>query len=459
MFEHEGTVSTGLHGVVRGDTDEWARMSGRGFWRRTKDSVVARNTVIQVANQGLSIGTGLVTFAMSTRALGADAYGAFGLATTYAAFVAIILDAGLDTHIVNDLAVAGEASPRSAKAHRLVSEAAVLRCGLWLVATGGAMAIGALGEYEPLVMVGVALLSVSALVGAVGMLVADVYQAALDVRIAVLGSFLTRMASVGLISGLYLVHLLSVESLLIVTLISGVAGFGAVLAIAMHQGFAFQRVSVRGSLRLYSATASLAIWVILGQVVYRADVVVLSLVRLHPSLGLTNQRAVGIYVAAYKFFDLSIGLPQFIVISLMPRLARFAASDLGAYSAYLRRWLVRMGAMGTSVGLAFAAIGGSALGLIAGPSFARSEPIVAILAGAMPFAFLTSLLFAAIVAIGARMRLVVFYLAVALFNVGANIILTPEWGYWAAAWLTTLCQAILAIGMAAILWRAMERTS
>lgn len=434
--------------------------AGWRVWRRARASVVARNTVLQVANQGFSIGTGLVTFAISTRALGAEAYGAFGLATTYAAFVAIILDAGLDIHVVNELAATGAASPRSAQARRLVSDAVLLRCALWLIATVSAMMVGAVVGYAPIVMLGVAMLSANALIGAVGMLVADIYQAALDVRIAVLGSFLSRAIATVLLVGLYLAHLLDVESLLVVTLISGIGGLGAVLVIAIHQGLAFQRPSVGRGWHLYSASASLAVWVVLGQVVHRADVIVLSMVPLDASLGLSNQHAVGIYVAAYKFFDLSIGLPGFIVISLMPRLAHFAATDRAAYWSYLRRWLGRMGAIGIGVGVVFAVAGSSALLFIAGPSFARSGPLVAILAGAMPFAFLTSLLFAAIVAIGARRRVVLLYFSVALFNVGANVLLAPKWGYWAAACLTTLCQAILTVGMALILWRAMvERRS
>jgi len=202
--------------------------------------------------------------------------------------------------------------------------------------------------------------------------------------------------------------------------------------------------------RAVGATAPLAAWVLLGQIVHRADAIILSMVSLNPSLHLTNDEAVGIYVAAYKFFDLSNALPGYVVITLMPRLAAMA-HDRPAFDAHLSRWIMRMAGMGVVVAVGLAALGGPALLFLSGPAFGPSAPILAILSIAIGLAFETSLLFAAIVALGRRRSVVVLYMVVAVANVIGNFALDPQWAYWGAAWLTVVSQVIVCLGMLWIL--------
>lgn len=93
--------------------------------------VVFRNTLLQMLNQVFGIGMSVVTFAMISRTLGSAGYGQYGLALTYAAFVGIFLDAGLDTYVVIELARAGGQPACDASARRLVSDAALVRVFNW----------------------------------------------------------------------------------------------------------------------------------------------------------------------------------------------------------------------------------------------------------------------------------------------------------------------------------------
>jgi O-antigen/teichoic acid export membrane protein len=223
-----------------------------------------------------------------------------------------------------------------------------------------------------------------------------------------------------------------------------------VVLIAYRRGLRLVLPSPRGVLVLYRSTASLAVWVVLGQVVYRADTIILSIIPLDRSLNLTNEEAVGIYTAAYKFFDLSYTLPGYMIMTLLPILASLAA-DRPAFDRYFGRWLPRMSLLGLAVAIFMAILGGPVLLVLSGSSFAPSAPIVVVLSGAIGLSFVTAVLFSAIVALERRQSLVVLYLAIAVGNVAANVALDRWWGYWGAAWLTTISQGITLLGMVWIL--------
>lgn len=388
----------------------------------------------------------VVTFAMTSRALGSAGYGAYGLALTYAAFAGIILDAGLDTHVVTKLAWVHRDPARDPEARRLVSEATLVRLVVGTLATGAAVVICVFLRYPIEVVVGTGILAGTTMANAAAALLSDVFQSILDVRPAVAAAFVSRMVTAGLTVALFLAHALTIWTLLVATVAGTTISVALALSIAYARAFRYTRPSVRLSWFLYRATAPLAAWVILGQIVHRADAIILSVVPLDASFNMTNQQAVGIYVAAYKFFDLSNVLPGYVVATLMPTLASLA-SERTAFDSYLLRWIPRMAllALASSIGLAI--MGGPVLLALSGPDFAPSAPIVVVLSAAIGLAFMTSLLFVAIVALGRRRSLVVLYLAVAIANVFGNFAIDGHWAYWGAAWLTVASQLLLCLGM------------
>lgn len=417
---------------------------------RIRSSPLVRNTGYQLLNQGFSVFVSLGTFALITRSLGTSGYGAYGLALTIAAFVGIALDAGLDTYVVNALARSGPNVLELRSTRELVSEAALLRVLLGFLATAVAEILCLLVGYPPEVVVGVVAVSSSALLNSICSILSDLFQARLDVRLAVFSSFVARLTSAVFIVWFAAEGALTIWAVLGATVVGSAIALALVVLIAYRRGLRLAVPSPRRSLVLYRYTAPLAAWVVLGQIIHRADAIILSIVPLDRSVGLTNQETVGIYVAAYKFFDLSNALPGYLVVTMLPVLAVLSA-DGPALRTYLRRWLPRMSFMGLGVGTAMAILGGPVLLFLSGPSFSPSAPIVIVLSGAMGLAFVTSLLFAAIVALGRRRSLGVLYLAVAVGNVAANFILDRWWAYWGAAWLTTISQALILLGMVWIL--------
>ncbi len=431
----------------QGSVTEPARRSISAELRRSWSNALVKNTSAQVANQILSVAIGVVTFSLASRALGAQQYGALATALTVSGFAAIALDGGIDTFVIRRLAATRDANPRSARAQELVSDAVLARLALGLVAVAGALAASVLFGYARLVLIGVLLLSLATAAGGIGMLPLDIYQAGRDMIPATIIGALGRM-----FSGLLVVALFATGSLglgaMYATVIAGT--LGTILGTAAwlrRSGFTLRVPSAARARALQRAAFPLAVWIVLGQVVHRADIVILSAVPLQPSMGLTNESAVGIYTAAYKMYDLSIGLPGFLVATILPTMAALFAVDTSRFARYFAAWVAKATGLGILAAMVIGVLGGPAVVLLAGSGFGLSAPLVPVLALAIPFAYGTSVLYAGLVTSDRLRGLVGLYAFAAVFNITLNLILAPRFAFWSAAWLTVITQILLFIGM------------
>lgn len=429
----------------------------RGLPRTLTSSTVGRNTALQMANQAFTVLTSLLIFAMATRSLGTANYGTYALAATYAAFITVLIDGGLDIHLVKVLASTATASVSLPSTRRLVTDAVIARCTLWVASSVTALVFAYAIGHTSVVVLCVLTLSWNALLASIVLVIADVYQAAHDVRVGVLATFGSRLIAIIVTGLLFATNNLNIGTLIGASVLGGSVGLGLVALVSHRHGLKLPKPSLGRAWHLYRSSAGLAAFVILGQFVHRVDVVVLSVSSLPPSLGMNNQNAVGVYVAAYRLFDLSIAIPAFIAVSLAPKLAHFAVTDLEAFWSYLRRWLTRMAVAGASFALLLAVGGYYSLPILAGSEFSGSAPVILVLAVALPFAFITSVLFSAIVSLAAVRSAIVLYSLIAVGNLLANILLIPAWGYMASAWTTTVSQVAIAVGMKFIL--TLERRS
>lgn len=425
---------------------------------RTSSSPMVRNTSAQVANQVLSLAVGIVTFALAGRALGAQQYGELATALTMSGLAAVALDGGIDTFVVTKLAASRDADPRSRHARQLVSDAVLARTAVGILAVAAALLVSLLFGYGPTLVLGVLLLSLAALTGAVGTIPLDIYQARRDMIPSTVVGLVGRILSALLVLSLFGAGSLTLVGMYLTVIAGSAATVLATVAWLRTTGFALSLPSVTRARALQWAALPLATWVILGQVVHRADILVLSAVPVGVSTGFTNESAVGIYSAAYKMYDLSIGLPGFLLATLLPTMAALHATDVQGFVRYFSGWTVRAVGLGLVIAVAVALVGGPAVVLLAGSSFTKSATIVPILSLTIPFAYGTTVLYGALVAIDRTRGLVGLYLGAALFNVCLNVLLAPRYAVWSAAWLTVATQVLLLLGMAWMLrryWRGL----
>jgi len=168
----------------------------------------------------------------------------------------------------------------------------------------------------------------------------------------------------------------------------------------------------------------------------------------------------GLYAAAYKVIDGTLVIPSSFTLALFPRLSRQAEGGANALAAayQLSLRLLLQVALPLAAGLALfsepivALLGG-------GRYLPGSAEALAVLVWFMPFSFANGLTQYVLIALGRQRLLTLVFAAAVAFNVGANALLIPRWGYIGAAVVTVLSEVVLLVPFAAVAQRTIPSVS
>jgi len=167
---------------------------------------------------------------------------------------------------------------------------------------------------------------------------------------------------------------------------------------------------------------------------YRTDMVMLSLMR--------GDYETGIYRAAYTLIEVSLFVPSIVVSTTMPSMARLWKEDKKTLEVLFKKSFQMLALMGIG-GLAgyyiFARFG---ILIVFGEKFLSSVPVLRILAFAVPFMFLNSLLGSYMNATGRELTFTKITGFTALLNVILNYFLILNYGAEGAAVATVVSQSI-----------------
>lgn len=164
---------------------------------------------------------------------------------------------------------------------------------------------------------------------------------------------------------------------------------------------------------------------------------------------------VGFYNAAYRLIFNGIGVVGGFLTVMTPSLAREFVHD----SERVRRWVtislhwMLLFSLPAATGLAMLAP--RVIGLLYGPGFAASAPVLAILAWDIPLLLLNAFFGNVTAAVGLERPAARIYLGSAVVNLVLNLALIPTFGILAAAWVTIATDSISALIFIVLLRRQM----
>ncbi len=170
---------------------------------------------------------------------------------------------------------------------------------------------------------------------------------------------------------------------------------------------------------------------------YRTDMVMLSLLR--------GDYETGIYRAAYTLIEVSLFIPNIVVATTMPSMARLWKENRETLRILFKRslqMLILIGILGTVGYYVFARLG---ISIIFGQKFLPSVPVLRILAFAIPFMFLNSLFGSLMNATGKELTFTKITGVTALLNVVLNYILILYYGASGAAMATVMSQGMASL--------------
>ncbi|NJE49561.1 flippase [Thermococcus sp. 9N3] len=170
---------------------------------------------------------------------------------------------------------------------------------------------------------------------------------------------------------------------------------------------------------------------------YRTDTVMLSLMR--------GDYETGIYRAAFTLIEVSLFIPNIVVATTMPSMARLWNEDKKTLEVLFRKsfqMLLALGIAGTGGYYIFARLG---ILIVFGNKFLPSVPILRILAIAIPFMFLNSLMGSYMNATGRELMFTKITGFTALLNVVLNYVLISHYGAIGAAMATVVSQGTASV--------------
>lgn len=402
---------------------------------------VALNTLFQLLGKGVSLAVTLFATAFITRSFGEDGYGNFTLMTTFPAYFYLVVDFGMNAVAVR---LMGEDRRENTLYFRSLY---TLRVVMSLVFIAVALVFLPFIPFRTanlaLVRWGIVLGLLTILTQSLFLSCNALFQKNLRYDRSVLASIL------GNIFTLVLVVLFLRRGFGLLWMVGSFV-LGGVLMVFVS--FVLVRLYVE---RLYPSF-NLSLWkkllkpalplgagLLLMVVMAKADMFILSVVELPSRLGLSNERALGLYGLSYKVFENALVFPTFFINALYPIMIFQRKGDLRGLF-----WTVKKaGLFLLFFGLVFA-LGGYLLTplvvrILAGPSFSGSVTALRLLFLGLPVFFPSALSVWLLVTLEKEKYIPPIYGLGALFNIAANLFFIPRYGFLAAAVTTGLTEVLV----------------
>jgi O-antigen/teichoic acid export membrane protein len=223
--------------------------------------------------------------------------------------------------------------------------------------------------------------------------------------------------------------------------VAGVAAAGLQVALALRVG----PIHLRGVRPLLRPLARV------GLPLAVSGLLILAYARIDQLLvfELAGSEDAGLYAAAYRIMEQSHFLPIAVTTTLLPLVSAAYPSD----PVRVREMLQRAGDYLTIAALPLFAFTLAAseplIRALFGEPFAPASPALPVLMAAFLFVCLGYLTGNMVVVLGLQRRFLVYATVGLVFNVALNVVLIPEYGFLAAAWVTLGTEAVV-VGLTAL---------
>ncbi|MCL5004130.1 MAG: flippase [Patescibacteria group bacterium] len=404
---------------------------------------ITTNTAAQLLGKAFSAGTTVITTAIIARRFGAAEFGAFFLMTGFATYFYLLTDFGINAIATRDL------SADFSKAQKYFNNLLTLRLLEALVIF---LVLFFLVPLIPFRLADPNVIRFGILIGLLTIFSQSVYNCATIIFQTTLSyEKLVVSSIIGNLTFLALVLWLVEKGFGLLPLVAANT-FGAIIVAAVSLYLAGQ-VTGQVSLdfdfafwkKIITTSLPLGAGIVLTVVVAKSDQFLLSVLRLSPSLEMTNDVALGNYGLAYKVFENILVFPTYFVNAVYPLMVKNYAVDAPKFRRIFWSSLVFMVGASIAVGALGIYFSPLIIEIIGGRGFVLAPTALRVLLFGLPF-FFSSALFLFLMITQNQQKIIPFiYLIAAVFNFCSNYLLIPKFGFMASAWLTGATELLILV--------------
>ena len=404
------------------------------------DVIIARNILSRLGAKSIGYVLGFAASILLIRYLGVERLGQYNYASTFASLFGLLAGLGLPILLTR------EAAHDKSSAGAALGAVLVLQYGLSLLTLLVVVVSGVIFNPPDLALL-IAILGLGVAVNALGAPYLAMLNAFEKMHLSSAIEVASTLLRVALIFAAMSLHLDVLELVAILLLNPIVAFFLTKMASdrsCARPHFTYDPARLKG---LVLSTVPFALMVVLNNVYYRIDIIMLEKMQ--------GTAAVGVYSAAYKLLDVLMIIGANITGVLYPRMASQAASAPLALEQTIQRSCRYMTALGLPAAVVGTILAPWIIGTLFGEAFGASGPALRILIWAIAPMFVYMPLAHALNATGREWRWIAVLSLNTLLNVALNLFLIPAYSVIGAALSTVLCELIGLI-LVALLVRRMS---
>lgn len=396
---------------------------------------IAWNSLVMSVGRLLSYASGLLTTILLTRMLTQSAYGAYTTAFTYMGIVYVFADAGITLIGVR------EAAREPDRLGQWLSATLSLKLALALLVYGIAVAAVFALPYAADVRAATAMVGVAFffLTLAGGLDIA--YQSRLAMQIPAAADVSVKLVALAGVAALFIYQLRRpVDAAPLFYLAVGITAGANLLAFAVRWAGLRHLLSVplafttRDWRRLLALALPMGAATILGQIHYKADVILLGLLR--------SQADVAVYGVAYKVIDFMLVFCAVFAGMVYPVLARRAEEDRERLRAALTRVLNTTIALAAPAALGTILLAPGILLIVGGGRYESAATVLQLLAVSVIFSFV-NMIYTYVIIVQNRQATLIW---VSVINITANVALNlyaiPRFSYVGSATATDITECL-----------------
>lgn len=390
---------------------------------------VTYNTIIQFAGKLISIFIGVITISLMARYLGVTGFGQYSTIMAFLQFFGILVDMGLALTVVRLI------SDPKHNQERIFNNVFTLRLFSAIIFLGLAPLVVLFFPYDNLIKLGTAITTLSFFFISLSQILIGLFQKELKMDKVTIGENVGRVVLLVLV-----VIFAYLDKGLLYIMLAVVAN--SLVTFLIYYFFALKYVKIKLEFdfaiwnKIISLTWPIAISIAFNLVYFKADTLILSLVR--------SQAEVGIYGAPYRVLEILTNFIYMFMGIMFPILTLYwAEKNKEKFQEMFQKTFDFLVIMAVPMVFGTLFIAKDIMLLIAGPEFAASGLVLQIIIFATAVIFINSLFGYSIVVIDKQRQMVWAYVIVAIISLAGYLITIPKYGYLGAASFTIISECLI----------------
>lgn len=387
---------------------------------------IAKNTGVLLTSQAISYLLGFFYTMYSARYLGAEKFGILSFALAFAGIFSVFVDLGLNIFMIREVA------RDKSLAGKYLGNIFIMKITLSIIIFMLIILTINLLPYPEQTVKVVNLIALSVLFNALTSVFYSIFQAFEKMEYQSLGQVLNSVLMLGgvifAINQNYTIigfsYLYFFASLIVL-------GFSFTICMLK---FVKPNIGIDWGLwkQIIKSAYPIGIMAICNIIRFRADTVMLSLMK--------NDSAVGLYNAAYKLLDASVVLPSIIMASIIPIMSQYYKNSLDSFNMFYERMFKYLFIIALPIALTITLLARPIINLVYGINFEGSANALQVLIWAVTSMYVSMLVGAAYITADKQdisMKLTI--LSVTL-NIIFNLFLIPRYSYVGASAATVITE-------------------